>query len=245
MDLSNLDIADDVEQTEKDTLGGYQPKDSDIYQAKIKQAYIDVSSGGARFVHLELEFKDATTMRKNIYISTNKKNGQNSFYMREGKKVILPGAAQVKSLVELAVGIGATFKSMKNDEKTVMVRDPATGNDVQVAKVVLLDMLGKDIVVGITAEQVNKRVKDDLGNYVDSAESMVINEFDKFFQAGSNKTLTEVKGKTSADFIQKWITKNRGITADKRTIKGDTSGSTGAATAAASAGTDDIFPDET
>ena len=59
----------------KDTLGGYQPLDSDIYLAKIKTAYITISKNNAMAVNFVADI-EGREYREQLWITNSK--GENA-----------------------------------------------------------------------------------------------------------------------------------------------------------------------
>ena len=103
MSLFNNLSSDNLEK-QGDSLGGFSLFESGLYDGTVKLAYADKYDSGAMFVALTLEL-GGKEYRETITI-TNKK-GEN-FYLKDGKKMPLPGFTQINDLVLLITGIQIT-----------------------------------------------------------------------------------------------------------------------------------------
>ena len=93
----------------------------------------------------------------------------------------------------------------------------------------LVDLLGKQVTLGIIKEIRNKQVKNTTtGEYEDSPESREENVTDKVFHYPSNLTVVEAKkGTQTPTFHGAWVEKNAGQVRDRRSSNDNTAGRSG------------------
>ena len=86
----------------KDSLGGYEPLASDIYEAEIKAAYVTTSRSGAAAINLVLDIA-GREYHETIYFTNSK--GETFFLSKQsGEKISLPGYTTFNDLCLCAVG---------------------------------------------------------------------------------------------------------------------------------------------
>lgn len=213
----------------KDTLGGFQPLDTDIYSGSIKIAYAIQSPGGARGVVVIGDW-GGREYRETVYVTT--RDGKNYTMAKDksgkptDKKRPLPGFTTIDDLCLAATGY--PLSEQKTEEKVVNVYDPAEGKELPKAVPVLVDLVGKDVSLGIIRILENKSEKQG-DEYVDIADTREVNQIDKVFHTESRRTIAEIRqGAETAVFWDSWLDKNKGNTRDKRTIKdGEQNGASG------------------
>lgn len=229
-----MSLFDDLKTTgleeSQDRLGGYRPLDTDGYEATIKLAYTGKSAKGARFVYLAADINGAE-YRETIYVTNQK--GENFFLNKDDKtkKVPLPGFTTVDDICLCATG--KPLAEQATEEKQVKVYNPDTKTEEPKAVPVMVELLGKKVILGITKQLENK--SDKVGDvYVPNADTREINFIDKVFDVETKGTVAEArraqKGDkvTLGDFHTAWVERNQGQTRDKRTIKdGSANGSAG------------------
>ena len=209
MSLFNNLSSDNLEK-QGDSLGGFSLFESGLYDGTVKLAYADKYDSGAMFVALTLEL-GGKEYRETITI-TNKK-GEN-FYLKDGKKMPLPGFTQINDLVLLITG--NDLSQLKTEKQTHKVYDFQKRSEVAKELDCLTDIMGKPITVGIIKRTVNKQEKDGNGVYQPINEKRDENVIDKFFHAESGKTVNEFKeGVASGTFKEAWGKKNTGVTQDR------------------------------
>lgn len=208
-----------------DRLGGFQPFDTDAYTGKIKLAYAGQSDGGARNVTLVVDF-GGREYRETIYV-TNKK-GENFFLNKQdnSKKVPLPGFTTVDDIC--LVTTGKPLAEQQGEDKVVNIYDRDAGREIPKTVPMLVELLDKDVTLGIVRQLENKSEKDANGQYQPIADTREVNFIDKVFHTGTKMTVVEAKnGADTATFYNSWVERNRGETRDKRTIKDGEGGNTG------------------
>lgn len=212
---------------------GFKPLESGIYTFEIKQAYAGEASSGAKSVTFQFEAADGTKFKNTQYVTSGKaKGGKNYYETKDGKKRYLPGFTTTNNICLLSAG--KELHEIEMEEKVINLYDKDAGKEVPTKVMMLMDILGKEITLGVIKQIVDKNVKDGAGNYVPSGETREENEVDKVFRARDGMTVAEIKAQAEeAVFINTWKEANEGKTRNK--AKGAQNGSVaGAPTAAAS-----------
>lgn len=214
---------DGLEETE-DRLGGYSPFDSDIYIGKVKLAYTGTSSGGAMFIALNLATEDGREYQETVYVTN--RQGEN-FYLHpqnRSKKVPLPGFTVIDDLC--LVTTGAPLSEQPTEQKTVKLYDFEEKKEVPKVVDVLVELLEKDVAVGILQNTVD-RMKKEGNDYVPTGETRQENVIDKVFHPELKLTVAEARnGLTEPKFWDSWLERNQGQIRD-RTSKDSGGGSKG------------------
>lgn len=219
-----------LEETQ-DRLGGFAALETDAYKGKVKVAYAIKSTGGAQGVELTIEMENGRDYRETCYV-TNKK-GENFFLNKndQTKKVPLPGFTVIDDLC--IVTTEKPLKDQDTEEKIVMVYDYEQRKDVQKSVPVLVDLIGKEVSLGIVKTVEDKTKKNESsGNYESTGETREINTIEKIFHEPTKLTVPEVRIATAAGvapeaaFYPAWVERNKGKTRDKSS-KGGQNGSSG------------------
>lgn len=208
--FSNL--TDNGLEASQDKLGGFQLLESGVYPAKIKAAYAGSSQSGAMNITVIADI-NSYEYRETIYITN--KEGKNYYTTDKApdKKQPLPGFTTINDLCLLACG--KPLSEMETEDKVLNVYSAEAGKEVPTQVPVLMDLLNKEIVLGIIKEKRYKSVLKD-GSYVDSDEIREQNVINKVFHAESHFTVNEILNKKdSPEFYEKWSAKNTGVTADR------------------------------
>lgn len=209
----------------QDRLGGYAAQETGMYTGKIKMAYAGASLQGARFIALIVDF-DGNEYRETVYF-TNKK-GEN-FYADKNdtkKKVPLPGFTTIDDICVITTGL--SLSEQETEEKLVKVYDTDAKAEVPKSVPVLIELIGKEISLGILKTEENKTVKDGSGAYVATAEVKQVNNIDKVFDTETKMTVIEARaGLKEGAFWDAWEKRNKGVTRDKKTFKEGAAGAPG------------------
>ena len=196
-----------------DRLGGFAAKETDIYLATIKAMYAQPSGSGALGVTLIATLEDGSEYRETMYV-TNKK-GENFFLNKNDKtkKVPLPGFVTVEDICLIASG--KPLSEQETEEKVLNIYDSEARKELPKSVPCLVDVMGKQVALGIVKQVVNKNVKQ--GNeYVPTAETREENVIDKIFHPEVKLTVAEARaGKETAEFWDAWLEKNKGQTRDR------------------------------
>lgn len=219
-ELDSLALDTSIED-EKDTLGGGGAQESGIKRnLLIEMAYLDKSRGGALSLNLHLRNADGDVLRAQLWITSGKAKGCKNYYERNGKKNYLPGFNLANALAMMTIGkdIGEVCKSIET--RSINRWDFESSSEIPMKTEVVIDLLNQKITVGLLKQTVEKNVKQG-DKYVPSGETRDENEVDKFFDAETDKTLSETKAGDDATFINDWEAKWAGKTKDKTTKEGD------------------------
>jgi len=228
---------------EEDFIGGGGVLDTDIYEAKIKTAYIGkAASSKARNVTLLLDV-NGREVRSQIWVSN--RNGDVTYKDKKTKEAKnLPGFNQVNSLCLLVAG--KELGTMDVEELTVKLYDYEARKELPQSVDCLSELHDETVMIALQRQVVDKTAKDDTtGNYEPTGETREQNEVIKFFDANSLVTISEVsefikglggnfndvvadgdllKGirtmkEENGAYAVKWLERNKGQTYDKSSGK--------------------------
>ena len=206
----------------QDVLGGGGSfiKETDVYPAVVKVAYVTEATSGAMAVNFEFELEDGSNYRETIY-STNR--NKQVFFEKDGKKIPLPGFTTVNNICLMT-----TEKEMvaqDSEMKTLMVYDFESRKDIPKELPVLVDLCGKPVLLAIQKVRENKTTKNDQGKYVPTNEERILNQIAAVFHPETKQTISEAMAGRDAEFMEKWLAKNQGETYDKFKEVSNSSGS--------------------
>lgn len=222
---------DGLEEAEDRIGGGFQPFESDAYEAEIKAMYAGQSQGGAHSMTVIADI-GGKEHRETIYF-TNRK-GENFFLNKDDKtkKVPLPGFTTVDHLCLVATG--SPLSECEFEDKVVQVYDYDAKREVPKTVPMLTAAIGSKVGLLLLKILENKSKKEG-DEYVDTTDTREFNEIDKVFDIESRMTVVEAQNEVEeAIFVDSWIDRNKGQTRDKRTIKdGGDAGNSGRPGAAA------------
>jgi hypothetical protein len=230
--LANLK-SDATIANEKDSVGGGSfVLESGIYNATVALAYITKSKGGALGLVLNLKTEDDKEIRQTLWMTSGTEKGCKNYYEKDGEKHYLPGFNHANSLALLTVG--KEISELDTETKVVNVYSPEAKAEVPTKVDMIMDLLGKDITVGVIKQTVDKTKKNEAtGAYEATGETRDENEIDKLFRARDRMTTAEIRAQAEeATFAGTWEAKWAGKTKDKS--KG-AAGAAGAPKAAAGA----------
>lgn len=228
---------------EEDFMGGGGVLDTDIYNVKIKTAYIGkASSSEARNITLLMDYK-GREVRSQIWVSNKK--GEVTYQDKTSKEdKNLPGFNQINSLCLLVAG--KSLGEMEIEELTVKLYDYDTKKEIPQAVECLTALHGEMINIALQRQTVDKTAKNDAtGDYEATGETRDQNEVVKFFAADKLVTISEVAefikslggnfddevengnllkaiskmGDEAGNYADKWLERNKGQTYDKSTGK--------------------------
>jgi len=209
-----------LEENEDRAGGGFSARETDVYAGKIKVAYAGQSDGGAHNVTLLIAMADGNEYRETVYI-TNKK-GENFFLNKDdkSKKIALPGFTTIDDICQVCAD--KVLADMVAEDKVVQIYDYGAKKELPKSVPVLIELTGKDVLLGIKNTLVNK--KGPAPDYVPTAEPRNENNIEKVFHPILRVTVVEAKKAAAgevpvAEFIDVWLEKNKGKTQDKRSIK--------------------------
>jgi hypothetical protein len=185
---------------------------SDCYPVKVKLAYLGQSSKGALFMHLVMEQEpDAMfEITEDIYFTTVK--GETTYKTNKGE-FILPGFQKVDELCKVITGTG--ILENKPEKKTIKLWSYEQKKEVPTEVEVFTTLMGQSFQAGLVRKIENKRVQDELGEWVPGPEKRERNTLDKAFTA-NGFTVKETKaGVKEPEFKKSWLDKRKGKDRDE------------------------------
>lgn len=228
--LKNL-ATDESIANEKDSIGGGGVLESGLYPAKVTLAYVTKSSGGATGLVLKAKTSEGRDINQTLWMTSGTAKGAKNFYEKDGVKSYLPGFIAANALALLTTS--KDISELDTETKVVNVYSSEAKAEVPTKVEMVVDLLGKDIVIGLIKQTVDKNVKNDAGLYVASGETRDENEIDKFFRAEDHMTTAEIRAAANEPvFYGTWADKWNGKVRNKAKGAG-TAGTAGAPKAAA------------
>ena len=231
---------------ETDSLGGFGPLDSALYDMLIEHAYYTESKGGAIGLNLQCTGANKEKLKQTLWVASGTaKGGKNYYTSKKGEKHYLPGfiIANAISLLGASKKIG----ELTTEKKNIMLynNDPSIKKEVITEVDMVMALVGKTITLGVLRQTVDKtKLNDATGNYEPTGETRDENEIVKVFRASDGKTVAEIIAKSeTAEFKPKWAEKWTGVTKDKSSGTGAAAGAPGSAVAStgAAAPTESLF----
>ena len=231
--LANL-TSDESIANEKDSVGGGGVLESNIYPAKVTLAYVTKSGGGALGLVLSAKTTEGRDIKQTLWMTSGTEKGCKNYYEKDGQKNYLPGYLAANALALLTTG--KEISGLETETKVVNVYNSDAKAEVPTKVEMVMDLLGKEILIGLIKQTVNKTKKDDAtGVYLPTGETRDENEIDKFFRASDRKTTAEIRAQVEeAKFADTWLEKWQGKVKGKAS-KTAATGAPGAPRAAAPA----------
>ena len=213
--MSNLfgNAATELQGTEKekDVLGGRSLLQTNVYEGTLDVVYLTKSSGGATAFNFVVDI-DGKKLREQIYV-TNREGGVT--YTKDGKKYPLPGYSLVNALCKLTVG--KEIPQLVFEKKLVKIYNFDQRKEVPTEVDVAVELLAQPVKLGIELHRENKRVKDQAGAYVPTAEIREFNTITRVFHTKTNQTAAEYNAQGPAEFLDLWKKEFEGKVIDKTT----------------------------
>ena len=229
--LANL-TSDESIANEKDSVGGGGVLESNIYPAKVTLAYVTKSGGGALGLVVSAKTAEGRDIKQTLWMTSGTEKGCKNYYEKDGQKNYLPGYLAANALALLTTG--KEISGLETETKVVNVYNSDAKAEVPTKVEMVMDLLGKEILIGLIKQTVNKTKKDEVtGVYLPTGETRDENEIDKFFRASDRKTTAEIRAQVEeAKFADTWLEKWQGKVKDKSS-KTAATGAPGAPRAAA------------
>ena len=230
--FNNLKIPQEGVVKETDYLGS-KPLESGLYRAVIKQAYGTQSQGGAKGLVVKFEIAKSDGSKHNhteTFWVTNKQ-GSVTYKDKEGKDHYLMGFNQANTICIAAAG--KQISQCQTETRILPVWSFQDRADVPTEVQALPELFEQELALGILKVKQNKQAKDQSGNYVDTNESITLNQIDKIFilKDGQPLTMNEYEaGLNQGKFAAEWVEKNKNQTRDKYKPVSGASNSTGSTT---------------
>ena len=216
---------DGIEES-SDRLGGFRIHDSGPYTGKIKAMYAGKSTtSNAQSVTVIVDTREDGEYRETFWVTNGK--GENFFTDKNDKtkKNFLPGWTIVDDICLMTTNKG--LADAISEDKMMNVYDAEAKKEIPKSVPMFVEVLNKDITLGIIKETKNKQKKDSNGVYQDTDETRDENITDKVFHFPSNLTVVEARKKIQTPtFYGAWVERNKGQTRD-RTNKNTQSGRPG------------------
>lgn len=234
MSLLSTLTSDESIANEKDSVGGGGVLESNIYPAKVTLAYVTKSNGGAIGLVFAAKTTEGRDIKQTLWMTSGTEKGCKNYYEKDGQKNYLPGFLAANALALLTTG--KEVSELETETKVVNVYNSDAKAEVPTKVEMIMDLLGKDILIGLIKQTVNKTKKDEVtGVYLPTGETRDENEIDKFFRASDRKTTAEIRAQAEeAKFADTWLQKWEGKVKDKSS-KTAAAGTPGAPRAAAPA----------
>jgi len=232
-DYANIGKASAAPEDNEDRLGGGGfTLDSGLYSMTIETAYMRKTAAGATM--LEVAYTDGTHELKDSMCVLTKAGQPTS---ASGKRLISLNIAD--SIVFAATDkadLSGTLGSI--EEKVIKVWGGKDVGETNTKVDMIMDLVGKKVILGVQKSTENKRAPDDAGVWHDTADTRDVNDVRAVFNSDTRMTKSETNAKAdSPTFIKQWKEKWDGVTVNK--VKNVAGGSVAGAPAAAS--TDSLF----
>lgn len=226
--LKNL-TSDSSIANEKDSVGGGGVLASDAYPATITLAYVTVAASEAVGLVIHAKTSEGRDIRSTQWMNSGKAKGGKNYYEKDGVKHYLPGFLLAQSLALLTTG--KEIADLEPEEKVVNLYSFDAKAEVPTKVQAITEMIGKEVLIGLLRQTVDKTKKNDAGVYEPTGEVRDENEIDKFFRASDRKTTAEIRAQAEAVFIDTWTAKHKDTVRDKTTKLAGAAGAPKAKTA--------------
>lgn len=196
----------------KDTLGGFQVRDTDAYKGIIKAIFAGKADSGAQNVTVVFTLEDGSEYSETVYVTN--KQGQNWYANKQdsSKKEPLPGFTRINELFLATTGKPINQQTWVT--KQFKVWNKEAGEALPTAVQMAEDALNKEVLFTLTKEIVDKTKKEG-SQYVPTGETREQNVFTQVFDPVSRKSVNEAIEGKDAEFLDKWLARNKGKTFDK------------------------------
>lgn len=231
MDLSNLKTKQDVK-LDTDRVGGSRILSTDVYGLTIKLAYLTTAASGAYGFNLVAETPEKQEVKETMWVTSGTaKGGTNTYKDKDGNDQYLPGFVTANSIALLT--LGKELADLDLEDKVVNLYDFQQKKELPTSVKMFTDLIGTQIKAAVEEQTVDKQVKNDQGQYVNTGETRKQNEIVKIFRERDSMTVTEIEAQaTEAAFVHVWTEKNQGQIRDKSSGASKAGGAKPAAAAA-------------
>ncbi len=245
LDISKLNIDDDVEGQNEDFLPGDFTKNTGLYPMTVDMAYLMESTNGAIGVTLHLkEIGGNAQHREDFYVTS--RTGSNTYVdKRTKKKRLLPGMDAMNQLALIAAG--KKLPALTPEEKIVKVWNFDEKKELPTKVQALTELIGQEVLVALVKRRENKTKK--VGDaYVPTPEERVFNEVNKFLYPDGHTVAEKIAEEAETTFRTKWEARyDSDYINDKYTEVAPANGVAAASAAAGAANAkpvSDIFDDD-
>ena len=205
-DFLNIDRGGAKQETES-VGGGRELFNSNVYPAKVKQAYLDQYDSGSRFCSVTLDINGKDYEER--LLLTNSK-GEGFWKDRDGNPQQFGGLTRLDELAFAAgfpnvqaTGVApGTIRAWDKDAKAFVLRQHQT---------VLTGLQGKQVLVALQKVHQNKQVKNPVTTKYDKInEAEEVNQIEKFANLQKQTQLEAAKNINPPTFIDTWSEKWNG-----------------------------------
>lgn len=201
MSIKGLAIDADVEQQNTDTLGGGFAKPTGLYGCVVDVAFLDKSKSGAMSLNLHLKLaSDKSVIRQTIYMTSGDKKGNKNYYVKDGRKVVLPGMQLADQIAQITTG--KAMGDLTAEKKMVKLWDPESRSEKPREVPTLPEMTGQSILIGL-----HKVDKNRWSGGAPTAQHTFVNEIDKVFYPDGYSTAEKAGESEEAVFHKQWSDK--------------------------------------
>lgn len=195
-----------------DRTGGGGTIPTGIYTGTIKAAYAGKSTGGANSITTLINV-NGVELRETHWVTN--KAGENTYQDKEDKtkKRLLPGFITVNDMTLLIAN--GELNDMDFEEKILNLYDFDAKREVPTAVQVLTALTGKEVVIAVVEQTVDKQKKDADGNYQNTGETRNENVIEKVLHT-DRRTVVEIReNRDEAAWAATWLPKNEGKARNK------------------------------
>jgi len=212
--LSNLTTDKAIIEAADSVGTSYAALDSAVYPMTVAMAYLQKATSGAVALALTLKGGDRE-VRQTLWMTSGTAKGAKNYYEKDGERFYLPGFTHANNLCLLTVG--KEISEMETEVKVLSVYSKEAKAEVPTKMDVFMDLLGKEVLVGLIKQTVDKNKKNEAtGAYEATGETREENEVDKFFRARDRLTTAEIRAQvTKPGFINVWEAKFNGLVRNK------------------------------
>ena len=199
--FSDLKRTPDIKPATDRNIGGGRPKlTSGVHTFTIEMAYVEQAASGAIGVYLKLVNAEGITYTGTEWVRSGNAKGNKHYYSdKDGNQQFLPGFIVINDITRLTAG--QELFEMEPEDKTVMVYNYELQKEVPASKAVLLDIIGKEITVGVRATLEDQ--------YKDPTKFRTVFSIDKVFDAETGCTVVELESEMEeGNYINTWKAKN-------------------------------------
>ncbi len=187
---------------------GFTRTPSGVYPAQIKLLFLDANEKGTVSLNGEVEIiPDVTkpTERRSIFVREYISFAGGEFEKVEnGKPKQMFGLKRMEALLKVATGSGLAGQEI--EKKLVEVFEG--GQKKMAEREVLVSATRAQFKAGVLHTIEDKTAKNNqTGKYEPTGETYETNTLDQFFNADSDKHITEIEGDKPAKFIKVWTDK--------------------------------------
>ena len=148
--LSGIEaVSEEVSSHDLETGGGSFINACGVYPTTIEKAFMtETKKGGVQF---DIHFGGANSINIRLYIVSMKNGKKITTCQMGGKTVSLPDFKMFKQIMFLATGKAQDLSEVATKTETIKYKD--FGKDVEVEGETVVDLIGKDMQIGIRLEE--------------------------------------------------------------------------------------------